>query len=162
MIVRIYPLFSTTHNVLMYILAKLRTGEVCPLSERRPVRRFRSKTTLPIAAAQKPMEPHDTALQAVLLPCCCGVGIVLCQMPALTYAKSYPLQMSRVITRLPWSSSPCDTCILRAIFPSQVALAVCVSPSGARKTWSLESRSVRGASYNNQRQPNNKGYILFV
>ncbi|KAI6105318.1 hypothetical protein EV401DRAFT_2126056 [Pisolithus croceorrhizus] len=33
MIVRIYPLFATTHAVLMYILAKLRAGESSTLGE---------------------------------------------------------------------------------------------------------------------------------
>ncbi|KAI5987246.1 hypothetical protein EDD15DRAFT_2199772 [Pisolithus albus] len=71
MIVRIYPLFATTHDVLMHILAKTRTGEISfeeELSNRRSV--------------QKPMECHDTTLQAVLLPCSCEAGIDLCQMPS--------------------------------------------------------------------------------
>ncbi|KAI5994702.1 hypothetical protein EDD15DRAFT_2195851 [Pisolithus albus] len=77
----------------------------------------------------------ETALHSVFSLCSCGVGIV----PTLMYAKWYPYQLA--IMRLPWLSSPYEKCIRRAIFPSRVTLVVCVSPSGARKTWSLENES---------------------
>ncbi|KAI6026779.1 hypothetical protein PISMIDRAFT_18709 [Pisolithus microcarpus 441] len=144
MILRIDLLFATSHAVLMYILAKLRTGEVCPSFERRPLRRFRSKTTLPITVAQKPTGLCDTALQAVLLPCSCGVGILLRQMPSHADLWQPVSAMSRVIMHLPWSSSPWDTWIRQAIFPLQVALALCASPSGGE---------------DDLKQPNSKGRI---
>ncbi|KAI5987230.1 hypothetical protein EDD15DRAFT_2553226 [Pisolithus albus] len=96
---------------------------------------------------------------ATIRPCSCEAGVDLCQMPSHADVCQVVSTINRVIMRLPWSSSPRDTCIRQAIFILQVAMAVCVSPSGAKKTWSLESRSVRGARYNDQRQPNNQGYI---
>ncbi|KAI5992700.1 hypothetical protein EDD15DRAFT_2441616 [Pisolithus albus] len=59
MIVRIYPLFATTHDGLMYILAKLQTGQ-CAKAEEVP--RY--------------------GLAGRLLPCSCEPGIDLCQMPS--------------------------------------------------------------------------------
>ncbi|KAI6026818.1 hypothetical protein PISMIDRAFT_350242 [Pisolithus microcarpus 441] len=92
-------------------------------------------------------------------PAAVGLGLFLCQMPPHADVCQVVSAMSGVIMRLPLSSPPWDTCIRQAILASQVALAVCMSPSGARKTRSLENRSVCGARYNNQKQPNSKGHI---
>ncbi|KAI6133968.1 hypothetical protein EV401DRAFT_1517646 [Pisolithus croceorrhizus] len=133
MIVCIYLPFVTTQAALMYILAKLRAGEVGPPCKRGPHRSFRPTPTPPSAACsslwrvkQLKLHHYDAILRVVLLPFRCGVGIVLCQMSSNVATISCRLVWQGFISRgrvLP------DTHRQAINQPTQFALAVCASPS---------------------------------